>query len=195
MIADQAYYRDGELEDLTLPEGVREIGQFAFARSSLRSITMPDGLETISYGAFYHCDDLRELELPDTVMLVEPRAFSYTGWLSDFQSGGAGEGDFLISGGVLVAYRGNDTARVVLPEGVRVIAGEAFLGHEEIKSVTMPDSLQVIGEGAFEDCTGLTDIRLNVGLRQIKDRAFFNCGAETIKVPSTVQEVGLRALE
>ena len=194
VVADQAYYRNAELKTLTLPGGIREIGQFSFARSALTEVTLPQGVETISYGAFYHCDDLHNVELPETVMLVEPKAFGYTGWVDDFLNGNAGKEDFLISGGVLVAYRGNSEA-VTVPDGVRVIAAEAFLGHSEITSVTMPESLRVIGEGAFEDCTGLREIKLNKGLDQIKDRAFLNCAAELVRVPSSVDTVGLRAFE
>ena len=194
IVADQAFYKNSKLENVKLPEGIREIGQLSFARSSLRNISLPQGVETISYGAFYHCDDLNQLVLPDTVTVVEPKAFEYTGWVERFLSGRTGDGDFLISGGVLVAYRGAKSA-VAVPEGVRVIAAEAFLGHGEITSVTMPESLRVIGEGAFEDCTGLQEITLNKGLEQIKDRAFLNCPAKSVRVPSSVETVGLRAFE
>ena len=194
IVADQSFYKDAELKTLALPEGIREIGQFSFARSSLTEISLPQGVETISFGAFYHCDDLDHVDLPETVMLVEPKAFGYTGWVDDFLNGDAGEGDFLISGGVLIAYRGN-SGIVTVPDGVRVIAAEAFLGHSEIITVTMPESLRVIGEGAFEDCTGLRKITLNQGLEQIKDRAFLNCPAKSVQVPASVETVGLRALE
>lgn len=194
VVADQAYYKNADISEITLPAGIEEIGQFSFARSALTGIEIPQGLQRICYGAFYHCDDLKKLELPDTVMLVEPKAFEHTGWVDGFLDGGAGEGDFLISGGVLIAYRGTGK-EVAIPEGVRVIAAEAFRGHSEMESVTMPGSLRVIGEGAFEDCTGIKKILLNEGLEQIKDRAFLNCAAKTVRVPATVKTVGLRALE
>lgn len=194
IVADQAFYKDAELNEVSLPEGIREIGQFAFARSSVTGITVPQGVEVISYGAFYHCDGLDRIELPETVMQVEPKAFEHSGWVENFLNGGEGEGDYLISGGVLVAYRGSAES-VHVPEGVRVIAAEVFQGHEEIKSVSFPESLRVIGEGAFEDCTGLREISLNQGLERILDRAFLNCAAERISVPASVSAIGLRALE
>ena len=195
VVADQAYYRNTGLEAVTLPAGIREIGQFSFARSTLAQIFVPEGVENICYGAFYHCDSLTALNLPDTVMNVEPKAFAYTAWVQNFMDHSTSlTGDFLISGGVLVAYRGTGSS-VSIPEGVRVIAAEAFKGHEEITAVTMPESLTVIGEGAFEDCTGLKEILLNRGLLQIKDRAFFHCAADEVEVPASVTEVGLRAFE
>ena len=132
--------------------------------------------------------------LPDTVMNVEPKAFDHTAWVDGFLSGTSGEGDFLVSGDVLVAYRGS-VRELTIPDGVRVIAAEAFLGHDEIVSVTMPESLQVIGEGAFEDCTRLREVFLNQGLEQIKDRAFLNSILRPVTVPASVKEVGLLAFE
>ena len=189
-MADQAYYRNTELGEITLPEGIEEIGQFAFARSSITDITLPESVTIIGYGAFYHCVNLTSVELPDSVMSVEPRAFDYTAWVEDFRNSGE---DFLISGGVLVAYNGDDTT-VVVPGGVRVIAAEVFVGHEEIESVRLPDSVRVVGEAAFEGCTGLKRVNLGEGVEQIKDRAFADCKVlEVLKLPASVMVMGLQA--
>lgn len=193
IVADQAYYRDAFLGEVILPDGITEIGQFSFARSSLTKIQIPEGVTDISYGAFYHCDSLTEVTLPETLINVEPNAFAKTEWVENFLRGD-GEGDFLISGGVLVAYRG-DSAEVAVPDGVRSIAAEAFAGHSEISSVTFPDSLRVIGEAAFEDCAGLREIRLNQGLEQIKDRAFCGTAGGSVVIPATVKRLGLKAFE
>lgn len=190
IVADQAFYKSGVLENVALPEGIEEIGQFSFARSSITGITMPEGVTDIGYGAFYHCDNLVSVELPDTVMNVEPKAFDYTAWVENFRDSGK---DFLVSGGVLIAYNGDDTA-VAVPGGVRVIAAEAFAGHEEIQSVRIPDSARVIGEAAFEGCTGLRQVNLGEGVEQIKDRAFSGCTSlEVLKLPESVNALGLQA--
>lgn len=191
IVADQAFYKSTSLGDVTLPEGIAEIGQFSFARSSLTGIVMPEGVTDISYGAFYHCDNLSSVELPDSVMNVEPRAFDYTAWVENFKNSGE---DFLISGGVLVAYAGDDTV-VAVPGGVRVIAAEVFAGHEEIQSVRLPDSVRVVGEAAFEGCIGLRQVNLGEGVEQIKDRAFSGCSSlEVLSLPVSVESVGLQAL-
>ena len=199
-VADQAYYRNGNLSDVALPDGILEIGEFAFARSSLTSVEIPQGTEVISYGAFYHCGQLAEVELPDSVMCVEPKAFEHTLWMDGFLAGGSsGEGEgsaetgvFLITGGVLAAYRGNSSV-VTVPEGVRVIAGEVFRDHEEIERVELPDSLLVAGEGAFEGCTNLKEIVLGDNVSEIKDRAFLGNAMTEITLPASVKKIGLQA--
>lgn len=199
-IADQAYYRNTGLEDMTLADGIVRIGEFSFARSSLTSIGLPQGLEHIGYGAFYHCGQLTDVALPDSVMCVEPKAFEHSLWVDSFLAGGSPEdgeesaeaGDFLVTGGVLVAYRG-DSKEVAVPEGVRVIAGEAFQGHTEMERVALPDSLLVIGEGAFEGCTGLGEIALGKNVEEIKDRAFLGNAVSEISIPASVKKIGLQA--
>lgn len=192
IVADQAYYRNKKLSDIVLPQGISEIGEFSFSRSSLKSIVIPDGTTTISYGAFYHCDNLSGIALPDTITNVEPKAFGHTAWVDDFLLNG--QDDFLISGGVLVAYRGT-SSKVTIPDGVRVIAGEAFKGNGQLESLVCPDSLTVIGEGAFEGCRYLSKVQLGSSVTQIKDRAFAECSLKFLDLPPSVQEMGLKAVD
>ncbi len=151
-VAERTHYRDNSLTEESLAEDVREIGRFAYARSGLRNIMLPDGLEKIEYAAFYHCDDLNEVKLPASVTAVEAKAFAHTAWYDSFMAGSdRTEGDFLISGDVLIAYRG-DSSEVTIPDGVRVIAGEAFVDHDEIQKLSIPESVQYVDKDAFLGC-------------------------------------------
>ena len=190
IVADQAFYRNDSLEEVALKEGITEIGQFAFARSTLKEIEIPEGVTNICYGAFYHCDDLESVLLPESVINVEPKAFDFTLMIENFKNSGT---DFLVNGGVLLAYNGSDS-QVFVPGGIRVIAAEVFAGHEEIESVRLPDSVLVVGEGAFEGCTNLKQVNLGIGVEQIKDRAFSGCiSLEAVKLPASAKTVGLKA--
>ncbi len=128
-LADWTYYGDESLKDITLGEHVSGIGSFAFSRSSLQSITIPEGVETIEYAAFYYCEDLTEVNIPSTVTSIGDKAFAGTPWLESFYDGSMvieGNSDFLIVGdGVLLAYRGS-AEEVEIPAGVKVIAADAF---------------------------------------------------------------------
>jgi len=194
VIADQAYYKDQSLQSIVLPEGIREIGEFAFARSAAESLYLPEGVEKISFGAFYHADQLRNVTLSNTVRKVEPYSFQYTAWVEDFMNSGAEQGDFLISGGVLVAYRGQKE-QIEIPEGVRVIAAQCFQGRNEIQKVLFPSNLTDIGEAAFEGCANLKEVEWKNGILTIGDRAFSGCPLVEVTVPGTIKELGLGAFE
>lgn len=193
IVADGAYYRNSLLDKISIPDTITEIGEFAFARSSLKEIQFGTNVETVSYGAFYHCNDLSKVTLSEQTMVVEPKAFEYTPWVENFRSGtDDSTGDFLISAGVLVAYRG-DTSAVDIPRGVRTIAAQCFKDHLEIQSLRLPSSLLCVGEEAFMGCENLTSVFWGSNELYVKDRAFRDTGIEAIKLPDSIREIGYQA--
>lgn len=190
VIANQAYY-NSDAESIDIPETITEIGEFAFARSGLTSVVIPEGVTKIGYAAFYHCDRLTDIVIPNTVTEIAPSAFDKTPWLQNWEQNGTG--DFLIVGdGILLDYRGNN-ADVTIPAGVKIIGAGAFADNAGIKKVIIPDSVEVVGEGAFTGCSNLSVIEGGNSLRKIKDRAFAGCLIQNIRIPASVEEIGLKA--
>ena len=193
-IASQGFYNDRTLTDYKVPSGISRIGDFAYARSSMTSLVIPQGVTSIGYGAFYHCDNLADVSIPSSVTEIEGYAFSNTPYLNDFISD-TSKGPFLIVGdGILLAYNGRYT-EVQIPEGVKTIAPGAFSKHGEMYSVVLPSTLTVIGEDAFSDCVNLSKVTGGENLQKIADRAFMGCPIGTFNVPASVKEIGLRAID
>lgn len=191
-IADRSYYGDKEMTSFVFPDGIERIGDFAFARSGLSEMNIPEGVKSIGYGAFYHCDNLSSIRIPNSVTNIEPSAFGHTAWLSNWQNG-LDSSDFLIVGdGNLIAYKGHG-ATVGIPQGVKRICGEVFMDHPEITSVALPTSLVEVGEDAFHGCTGLTNLIGGQNLTKISDRAFYNCPIPTIHIGEQTVNIGLQA--
>lgn len=191
-IASQAYYQDEQLTNFEFPEGITEIGEFAFARSNLESITIPEGVTKIGYGAFYHCDHLKEVHLPDTVTEIEEYAFAKTPFM---ESGNTAPGSFLIVGdGILIGYQGGDSI-INIPGGVKQIADGVFKDHMGITAVNLPDTVTVIGEEAFQGCKNLATVNGGKELITIKAGAFQGCPLSTVTISDTVQEIGLAAFD
>lgn len=101
----------------------------------------------------------------------------------------------IYEGGVIITkYKGKDTA-VELPsevEGcpVKEIGFFAFEAREDIISVTLPESVVAVGEGAFIDCTSLIDIELPAGLTKIDRGAFAGCTSiAEITLPAALKTV------
>ena len=91
-----------------------------------------------------------------------------------------------------MAYKGN-SSQVTIPSNVKRIASGVFKDHAEISQVTIPESVKVIGEEAFMNCTGLINISGGSAITEIRDRAFYGCPIETVRIPATVEKVGLMA--
>lgn len=189
-IASQAFYQNSQLTEYEIEEGITEIGEFAFARSGLRSVVIPDGVTRIGYGAFYHCDSLQQVIIPDSVTEIEPYAFDKTPWVRSAQAEGK---DFFIAGdGILLAYTGTESV-VNIPDGVKQIGPGVFKEHMGITAVNLPDTVQVIGEEAFMNCRNLKTVNGGGQLVKVKDRAFMNCPLSKVTISASVEEVGLGA--
>ncbi len=191
-IASRAYYGSKNMAGYTIPENIKAINEFSFARSNLEEITIPDGVTSIGYGAFYHCDNLKNVVIPDTVTEIAPFAFDNTPYLDSFY---ATNQEFLIVGdGILLAYNGGDS-HVTIPEGVKKIAPYAFYKHKGLLSVSLPDSLIEIGEASFSGCTNLEDVFGGTSVQVIRDRAFYECPLQTVKITEDVHSIGLLAFD
>lgn len=120
IIPENLFYLKSDLTEITIPENAKYIGKFSFARSGLKKVVIPDNVYSIGFGAFYHCDDLAEVVIPDTVSQIEPQAFEKTAWLEDWYENG--ESDYLIVGdGILIAYKGSKED-YVRPDNVKSVA-------------------------------------------------------------------------
>lgn len=158
-LAEWSLYGNETIADVVLPSGTDRIRQFAFARSSITKVVLPEGLTRIEYAAFYHCDNLEQVEIPSTVCYVGEKAFAHTPWYESFMEGeNPFAGDFLVVGdGVLIAYRGT-AQNVVIPDGVKYIGEEVFLNHTEIRTMVIPESVTTVAPSAFHGCTNLINM-------------------------------------
>lgn len=82
--------------------------------------------------------------------------------------------DFVIRESVLIKYIGSAPI-VTIPDGVEIIAKEAFKDRTRVSEVYFPASLKQISDGAFERCSNLTHITLPDGLKVIGKKAFSRC--------------------
>lgn len=176
IIKERRYYKQNSLTECEISETIEEIGRLSFARSGLTSIEIPNNVKTIGYGAFYACEDLKEVTISDAVTTIETKAFAETPWLEQWLSGDKatdGGNDFLVVGdGILLAYRGTGS-KIVIPEDVKQIGSEAFKGHEELKEVVIPDSVTRINAEAFRNCKNLKTVSGCKGIKTIIRGAFY----------------------
>lgn len=120
IVPENLFYLKNDLEDIEIPDTVNTIGKFSFARTGISEITVPENVETISFGAFYHCENLEKVTIPDSVKVIESNAFAKTPWLENWMENG--EGDYLIVGdGILLAYKG-DKDNFTMPENVKYVS-------------------------------------------------------------------------
>ncbi len=105
------------------------------------------------------------------------------------------DADFIIRGGVLERYNGNDI-HVVIPDSVVKIGEKAFDNCPGIRSVIFPHNVTEIAPYAFRGCQSLEDIKLSNTLVEIGRYSFQGCCAlKQISLPETVKTIGGYAFE
>ena len=77
---------------------------------------------------------------------------------------------------------------------VTAIAENGFCGQALLNQLILPDSIRVVGEGAFECCDRVYSLTLGNELTSIGPRAFAGCASlEELKIPDGVTVIGAGA--
>ncbi len=71
------FYYDGEERHITVPAGVKNIGDYAFEDCGISSVYLPESIERIGQGAFAGCEYLERLVMPHRTDFVG--AFCFCG--------------------------------------------------------------------------------------------------------------------
>lgn len=193
------------LTEIELPEGLKTIETLAFCGcTGINSIRIPSTVTNLSC-AFNNCPNLKTIILPDEVIGLEHGCLMGTGFYDDKSNWTDG---LLYAGNHIV---GVDTDKVpeavTVREGTKTIAERAFWYAQNMKKITLPNSLTEIGDGALFGCTNLKEIVLGAenenfvlkyGVLFNKDYSkliLYPCTREGIEyvVPSGVTEIGFGA--
>jgi hypothetical protein len=82
----------GKGGDVTIPDGVTSIGNYAFSGcGSLTSVAIPDSMTSIGDGVFYFCSSLTSVTIPDGVTSIGRQAFCGCSRLASVQFNGTKE--------------------------------------------------------------------------------------------------------
>jgi hypothetical protein len=163
-----------------ISEGVTVIDDRTFEdNADFTKVVIPNTVKRIVEGAFIGCSKLTEVVIPSTVETIC--------------------GESVFSGCTnlkrLVVERGNRIydSRENCNAVIRTRTNELFLG---CSASSIPSSVKVVGEFAFDGCAGLTDIVIPEGVVEIGRYAFYGCtGLTSIVIPSTVKVIGEGAFE
>lgn len=89
------------------------------------------------------------------------------------------------------AYKGKPIKSITIPNTVTRIGDGAFEGCTNLKSVNIPNSVTSIGSAAFSGCTGLTDVTIGNSVTSIENSAFSGCTSLTaVVIPNSVLTIG-----
>lgn len=179
--------------------------QYCTQASDIESVTLPDSLTTIEKNAFYNCEKLKSVTIPQNVSSIGLAAFveglsesSLTEIKVDPENPYFSEKDGVVfskDGTKLIVFPSGRSGDYQIPDGTVSVGDYAFYYCVNVSSITVPGSVRSLGEGAFGNCSSLTKTVLNEGLEEIGEYAFqSSSGIRDIIIPASVKSVGKNGL-
>ncbi|GEM_PF-1571851 len=161
-IAPKAFAGLRELEKVTLPDSLEEVGAQAFADCvNLRTVTLGAGVQVLRSGCFERCGSLADIEMPNTLGQIMRAVFRGCTALVD----------------------------IALPEALEVLNRETFSGCSALESVNVPVGLKRIGTEAFKDCASLEEVFF-YSQRGISDVRVTDTTLRETTLPTFIEYIG-----
>lgn len=116
--------------------------EYYYIPTTLKNVTVLGG--EILAGAFYNCENLVSVVIPENIVFIGNQAF----------------------------YNCSNLESFIIPETVTTIKQSAFYGCSKITNVLLPNSVTSIEESAFRDCGELSRLTIPVTINYIGYNAF-----------------------
>ena len=196
-IPSSAFKNCTSLTSITLPEGVKTIGDYAFEGcTSLAEVNLPSTLENLSGYIFKDCTSLRKVTVAGDHYVIKDEIV-YTADMKTLvfcpptYRGAVNIPDGVTAIGDGAFFYCSKVTDITFPESLTTIGADAFCGAASLKKAMLPESVTAIGEYTFQECAALTEVRLPSTLTAITKYMFKDCGElKEISIPSGVTTIG-----
>ena len=166
---------------------VTNISYRAFAeKESITSVCVPDSVTSIDADAFYNCQKLTEINLPSTLTFIGQDILKDTPYADkNIKDGLLYCENYLLSSDINALPE-----NVTVKEGTTLISAGTFYGSK-INSVNLPESLRIINDNAFSNCSNLNSLTVPQGVENIDYGVFSKCSSlDEVSLPSTLKIIG-----
>ncbi len=178
------------VKSVQLNAPVHTIGQYAFARTGLTSFTSPASLRLIERFAFDSCSSMQTLTLQGGVETLESAAFRNCVGIKHLVLGASLKaiGNPSSKDNICAAFGG--CTGIETAEIYTSALWEGLSSRKKLHSVVIGGNVNRIGDWMFDHCTSLTEVRITAPITEIWGGAFEYCSAlTTIDLPDTLTSI------
>lgn len=149
---ESSAFSSNKLKSISLPDGIKKIGNYAFSScSSLEQINIPPLVTELGVRAFHNCTSLKNITLPNGC-IINDETFMGCG----LENIVVPDGNTRLGDGVFAHC--TSLCSISLPEGLEVIESTALYNCTSLNTINIPMTVTRVGDSAFSDCTSLTSI-------------------------------------
>ena len=197
-IPERAFEYLINVKEITIPTTVRSIGCYLFSYNSALETVNYNAIDCNSYNAFQDCDKLTTVNIGEEVTSISPymfelcrnleyvnfggnvefigqEAFYCTKWDENIRN--CADGEMVYVDKVLYCSN-NVSGDVTIKNGTKSIYYDVFNNYtysSNVTSVSIPDSVVFIGDGAFSHCYNLKTVKMSSNIEHIGNYAFNSC--------------------
>ena len=152
---------------LVIPDGIKSIGEGAFALTDVKSIILPSTCIEIGDNAFNNCSTLEKIVLNEGLIKIGKKAFRNCKKLKEIN----------------------------FPNSITKIDDEAFTNCDLTGNVVVPNSVTELGNNVFQANYNLKNLVLSENITRIGWHMFTGTSITDIKFPKKISEVSVDAFD
>ena len=179
--------RKTSITSVVIPNGIETIGTEAFEQcSKLTSIDIPNGVKTIGSEAFKTCSVLETARIPGSIQTIYSEVFKncYKLHTVVFEDGITKVGSYMFE-------NCSSLLSVDLPNSINSIEAGAFSQCSSLDEITLPQGTSYIGSYAFSGCAALASFNIPPSIKSIETSVFFGCTKlSSIVIPEGSTTIG-----
>ena len=179
-------FAETPLYHIIFPSTLRTISKEAFfGCNRLQAIVVPEGTEMMGESAFEQCHALVGVSLPSTLREIPIKAFVYCSKLKNVQ---LKEGLTLLGESAFNSC--SSLQKITLPTSIEAIGSDAFKGCIALETIIIPEKVTELKDNIFNECTSLTNVQLPPSIKGIGRSAFYNCTSlKSIDFPTSLKTI------
>ena len=168
-IGQSAFHWCYNLSNVVIPNTVQVIGWDAFDRTGIEYINIPNSVKIIEAQTFSGCNKLKEVVIGKGTTNIERDAFSWCNALLNIKVDSENL-NYVSKDGILYTKdfselllypAGNTTENIILPEGLKILPERTFANNRNVKSITIPSTVEKIDAGLIYQCYEVESIKVN----------------------------------